>query len=214
MNRLEALGYWFSELAPSELPLPQRLVAPWPARDRGAVIAWLRAGKELVAYLGQSWCRFGCGERDMGCRDLTDGTFVWPEGLVHYVERHDVRLPERFVAHVLAHGGTMPRFVVPEPTFGRVDPAPWLAWGREQGACLDLAGWQRPTPEDARRIAADLAAARDARIVLFRTDPREVVLQSTAGALAVHRVTPSGHPVRHLAGWHEWPAAAPVARSG
>ncbi|MBK8867402.1 MAG: hypothetical protein V9G15_13025 [Dermatophilaceae bacterium] len=29
-------------------------------------------------------------------------TFVWPEGLAHYVQDHDVRLPEWFVTHVRA----------------------------------------------------------------------------------------------------------------
>lgn len=44
-----------------------------------------------------------CGVRGLGCAERTDGIFVWPEGLVHYVESHDVRLPEEFTQHVLAH---------------------------------------------------------------------------------------------------------------
>jgi len=38
---------------------------------------------------------------EMGSSDLTDGVYVWPEGLVHYVEKHNVRLPTEFVKHVL-----------------------------------------------------------------------------------------------------------------
>lgn len=37
----------------------------------------------------------------MGSRELTDGVYVWPEGLVHYIEKHNVRLPRQFVEHVL-----------------------------------------------------------------------------------------------------------------
>lgn len=36
----------------------------------------------------------------MGHRDLTDGVYVWPEGLAHYVKAHAVRLPDDFLAHV------------------------------------------------------------------------------------------------------------------
>ena len=35
----------------------------------------------------------------MGCTELTDGVWVWPVGLAHYVEHHDVRLPDEFAAH-------------------------------------------------------------------------------------------------------------------
>ena len=34
----------------------------------------------------------------MGCSDLTDGVWVWPEGLVHYIEAHELVLPEEFLA--------------------------------------------------------------------------------------------------------------------
>lgn len=34
-----------------------------------------------------------------GSAELTDGKhFVWPQGLAHYVEAHDVRLPDEVVA--------------------------------------------------------------------------------------------------------------------
>ena len=36
-----------------------------------------------------------------GNLELTDGTFLWPEGLAHYVRDHDVRLPTAFVEHIL-----------------------------------------------------------------------------------------------------------------
>jgi hypothetical protein len=32
--------------------------------------------------------------------ELSDGVFIWPESLAHYVEVHDVRHPGRFVEHV------------------------------------------------------------------------------------------------------------------
>ena len=43
-------------------------------------------------------CRI-CGAQN-GSLELTDGVFLWPEGLAHYVTAHAVRLPAAFVEHV------------------------------------------------------------------------------------------------------------------
>ena len=43
----------------------------------------------------------GHDNRFMGCCTLTDGTYVWPEGLAHYVSEHAVRPPEGFIKHAL-----------------------------------------------------------------------------------------------------------------
>ena len=31
---------------------------------------------------------------------MTDGVWLWPEGLYHYVEDHNVRLPKEFISHI------------------------------------------------------------------------------------------------------------------
>ena len=45
-----------------------------------------------------SWCRFGCSLAN-GSAELTDGVFIWPEGLAHYVAEHSVALPDDFRQH-------------------------------------------------------------------------------------------------------------------
>ena len=47
----------------------------------------------------------------LGRSDMTDGVYVWPEGLAHYVEHHNVRLPHQFVQYVLKNS-------LPEPPEG------------------------------------------------------------------------------------------------
>lgn len=220
MQRLEVVGWWFNEQAPSGLPRPQLLVAPWPADQRDAVAAHLRAGRVLVTYPDASFCRFACGETDMGRADLTDGTYVWPEGLVHYVAQHDVRLPEPFVAHAMAHRAGLPPFRLPKPAFGLYDTGPWQRWARQQGACVDLAGWDVPTPDVVLRIAAELGDVDHEAILLCRGATRQVVLALRNGELAVHQLLADGHAPRRLAGWHEWsreavaPAGAPARPPG
>ncbi|MEO6595420.1 MAG: hypothetical protein ABIP94_11770 [Planctomycetota bacterium] len=205
MSNLEVLGWWFHERAPDGYPRPQRLVSPWDPGERAAVLDYLRAGKTLVSYPTSSYCRFACGERDLGHRDLTDGTFVWPDGLSHYINRHEVRLPPRFVAHVLSRNAVIAPFEPPEPCFGLFDKAPWLAWARAEGACLDLAGWEVPTRDAARRITAELRTVDHDFLALCRGDTRQVVLGFDDGSLDVRQLTANGHAPRHLAGWHVWP---------
>lgn len=48
--------------------------------------------------MGVSTCRM-CGTPN-GAGEFTDGVYVWPEGLAHYVQEHSVRLPAEFLAHV------------------------------------------------------------------------------------------------------------------
>ena len=127
---LRGIGYWKSPEEPF-LPDPHAFVDPsWDANERATVIAYLRAGEVAVEWCGSSMCRFDCGvdpsspavvelktavpdadiarltrvvfaREVMGSHDMTDGTFIWPEGFAHYLEVHAVRPPAEFVNHVL-----------------------------------------------------------------------------------------------------------------
>ena len=101
---LKAIGFWITALSDERQPAPQELVGDMPADQRTRLADYLAAGMTYDSYLGRSWCRFGCGIdwALMGSRDLTDGTWAWPEGLAHYVRDHNVVLPEEFVAHALS----------------------------------------------------------------------------------------------------------------
>jgi hypothetical protein len=84
------------------LPLPSEAVdSQWDPHEKALVLAYLRVGKTSEQWKGYSWCRFGCkGHAEMGTTDLTDGTYVWPEGFAHYIEHHGVRPPQEFIDHV------------------------------------------------------------------------------------------------------------------
>jgi hypothetical protein len=66
-------------------------------------------------YLGWSWCRLGCPRipDDIGTDDFTDGTYLFPEGLAHYVRRHAVRPPTEFLEHVRANNYHVPKLRTP-----------------------------------------------------------------------------------------------------
>jgi hypothetical protein len=103
---LTAVGYWITSLNDDSLFPPQEFVRTSPS---AGVASYLRSGETYEQYRGHSWCRFGCGipHDEMGSRDLTDGTWVWPEGLAHYVESHSVNLPPRFLDHIASSVGTI-----------------------------------------------------------------------------------------------------------
>jgi hypothetical protein len=101
--KLIAFGYWRSLYQP-QLPDPACFVdTTWPAAERQQVLAYLRQGRSLISFMGFSWCRFRCGAgREMGAADMTDGTCLWPEGLIHYIEKHHLRLPDEIIQRIFA----------------------------------------------------------------------------------------------------------------
>jgi hypothetical protein len=147
---LKGVGYWWSH--PKErmskykrFPDPRRLVdSGWCADERPQIAAYLRSGWTYTQWRGMSYCRFQCGVPgyEMGTRCLSDGEWVWPEGLAHYVECHEVRLPDEFVESMRRRDWE----VVPGPdparrmTNGDPDCSFWMTWGA------------RPMPSEARRV--------------------------------------------------------------
>jgi hypothetical protein len=140
---LIAVGYWRTADR-TDLPDPRRLAGESnPAAVCDRICRYLREGQVFMAYFGFSSCRFECGVSfgEMGTCDLTDGVWVWPEGLHHYVRHHTLRLPEEFVETMRESGW---RVRGPLPLRGgelRPDGSIrlpvtydfWIDWARQQG---------------------------------------------------------------------------------
>jgi hypothetical protein len=214
-RRLEAVGYWFNDQAPSAYPRPQRLVGTWRPEQRARVLAHLRGGVVFESYRAKSFCRFACGisSTKMGHRDLSDGVSVWPEGLAHYVEVHDVRLPPRFVKYAIA-STVASRWSVPEDRDGMIDERTWIAWGNQQGASLDLSSWRVPDWAQQQVLAEQIERATRSdhpllrqKLVVLLAHRRSTrfVCRLRAGKLAIVTVG-KAVSTRVLAGWDEWPS--------
>lgn len=101
MARLIAIGFWADYSHPS-WPDPRELVNhDADERERREVADYLDRGTKVQVYRGWSYCRI-CGYDRNGDADLSDGTYLWPEGLAHYVREHQVQLPGQFTAHIAA----------------------------------------------------------------------------------------------------------------
>ncbi|WP_052434530.1 hypothetical protein [Streptacidiphilus melanogenes] len=82
------------------MPNPADLVDPgWDVSERQWVADYLAHGQVAASWMGVARCRLCL--RVNGSRDLTDGSFLWPEGLPHYVLDHAVRLPSAFLDHIV-----------------------------------------------------------------------------------------------------------------
>lgn len=96
------IGYWHS-IDESDYPNPAWFIdKEWDETIKAKIAKYLKQGQRMpYASGGRSWCRFRCGELGMGSLEFTDGKYVWPEGLAHYVEFHNVRLPDTIIGHFL-----------------------------------------------------------------------------------------------------------------
>ncbi|MEM1177971.1 MAG: ADP-ribosylglycohydrolase family protein [Acidobacteriota bacterium] len=130
------IGVWMHSLDDVDLPPPQELVGDVPEPLRRELADYLDAGEEFCRYrCCGTPCLFGCGHA-FGNRELTDGVWVWPDDLGHYVWDHGVRLPEAFIGHVRRHRSPKIEGWTP-PDFPDADPSEWIAWcARERSHAL------------------------------------------------------------------------------
>ena len=78
----------------------------------------------------------------MGSTDQTDGEWVWPKGLAHYIEHHSVALPEEFIQTMINNRWVCPGVNdLPSAIFDLFDDdfnptvewdtSFWTNWGRK-----------------------------------------------------------------------------------
>lgn len=124
-KELSRIGYWASpgdEDSPYPIPVPD---TPLSAPDKALLLSYLKGGATLHQYRGSSMCRI-CGKIN-GSTEKTDGMFLWPSGLAHYLEDHDVEIPQSLLIHARKHMGVahVPTDLKPSAMFS--DDF-WLQW--------------------------------------------------------------------------------------
>ncbi len=144
---LHGIGFFIRSLRDAEFPAPQELVV----EDSRllAVADYLDQGLVFEHYRGFSWCRVcRCDSGDMGSKDLTDGVWLWPEGLSHYLRRHSVGLPEDFIGHALAQSS------LSLPDSAEVtDYTRWIEWSRPRRSSSLRESISRAQAEDDKLAA-------------------------------------------------------------
>ncbi|MEU6220388.1 hypothetical protein ABZ845_23155 [Streptomyces sp. NPDC047022] len=134
-------------------------------RDEDQIVAYLESSTEIYSTMG--------AERDVITGDawipgagslVTDGTWLWPVELAHYVRNHHVALPGGFVEHIRAGGYVSPA-VSPGQVRGILGEQ--MGWGTPDGAASPRSvprpffTWYLPAPTgtSSRALLARLEAA-------------------------------------------------------
>jgi hypothetical protein len=119
----------------------------------------------IITFGGIATCRL-CNE-SLGTKDLTDGEWVWPERLEHYITDHDVVLPKAFIATMERNCWSVP---------ARADLTAASSWDFQLSyKYKNFNYWRQWAAQRSR------PAAQPAQIAVQATDCREV--QSTTNVL-------------------------------
>lgn len=108
--RIEPVGYWSEKYENGVTPM--FLTGEIDPFMKSQIVHYLKSGHRGIEFLGRARCRFHCKKSyssELENTDFTDGSWVWPEGLAHYVEEHNLLLPPEFILHM--HNN---RFSVPQ----------------------------------------------------------------------------------------------------
>lgn len=109
--QLKAIGFWHSD-DESLFIHPKNCIGNFSSdEERQKLINYLEHGHYLIDYMGYSYCRLCSIEtQEMGASEQTDGIWVWPEGLKHYVEKHSVLLTNEFMEHAKSNNWQVPDY--------------------------------------------------------------------------------------------------------
>jgi len=103
---INMIGFWPPEFTDSP---PYFILDKTNEYDREGMISYLESGFKIIDWFGYSFCRFNCGTSgmEMGVYDVTDGEWVWPQGLIHYIDKHNIDLPVEFISKVKSENYSM-----------------------------------------------------------------------------------------------------------
>ena len=95
-------GFWKSRFEP-DLPMPIANDLPWDGQETFLKAFWKKErGASVLQAKGFSLCRV-CRCIN-GSEEYHRDDWEWPSGLRHYVEEHNVKPSEEFIAWVLTNG--------------------------------------------------------------------------------------------------------------
>jgi hypothetical protein len=96
-------GFWKKREERYPLPLLADLFdSDWMPSDKDRLIRYLEQSPIAVTSMGpESTCQL-CGDSvgNSSCYK-SDGVWLWPLSLAHFVSKHAVRLPDRMVKHIV-----------------------------------------------------------------------------------------------------------------
>lgn len=128
---------------PDSAPSIKDHVGSAPPSDEDRIVAYLRAGHELIAMMDCQDDPLDPSRQVIGGSSmLTDGDWLWRRDFAYYVGRHHVLVPEAFLTLIRARHYVVPERTVEELTAAAAE-ADKYAFGLNGGT---------PFPRDWREI--------------------------------------------------------------
>lgn len=97
-------GFWNDD----ELKLESWIAPSWGPADRIDLIEYVKRSPVVMAGSAPNYACEICRKSLPAAEYQSDGEWFWPLGLGHYLEEHQVRLPDDFVARIRAQGHRAP----------------------------------------------------------------------------------------------------------
>lgn len=104
-------------------PSMREAMSPQPWENQGKVLEYLRSGLSLGVTMGSDLTDWFDrpnkanpiinGESEGGTSEFTDGVWFWYAGLIYFIEKYNVRVPEEFIQHAAAQGWRVKKESIP-----------------------------------------------------------------------------------------------------
>jgi hypothetical protein len=104
-------------------PSMRDAMSPRPWEQQQEVLDYLRSGLVLGVTMGADLTDWFDppnkanpvieGRREGGATEMTDGTWFWYAGLIHFIEKYNVRVAEEFVRHAARQGWRVDKALIP-----------------------------------------------------------------------------------------------------
>ncbi len=106
-------GFWSGGgQGEAHLPRLEVWIAPdWQPTDKAGLLRYIEQSPVVVAASTPQTPCLICDKRLSSSSFQSDGVWLWPQDLIHYLNAHQVRLPEALVEHIRAKNHRPPEAV-------------------------------------------------------------------------------------------------------
>ena len=104
-------------------PSMREFMSPQRWKDQDKVLEYLRSGLVLGVTMGADLTDWFDrpnkanpvidGQRRGGVTEMTDGVWFWYAGLIHFIDKYNVRVSQQFVEHAAQHHWRVDRAQIP-----------------------------------------------------------------------------------------------------
>lgn len=115
-------GFWQVDAGnDAHLPPLEAWIAPaWQPEDREGLLSYIENASLVVASSDLKSPCLICGAPQNSSDFRSDGDWLWPTDLAHYVSQHQIRIPDSMIQHIRQKA-----YIPPSHVNAAIDKLPW-----------------------------------------------------------------------------------------